>query len=200
MSFINMMANDIWSDADITNRTESMVRSEFNQESEGILNRKVTGAVLGVYQMSPEEKAEVGRYQQACEAARQAGAAARADAVLLSATLDYETAARRLAQYRLADGRMEQTIQVPTGEQVLDETTGQMMDVTVEQVIPAIEPLPATVTSYDLGGNPVYDLDGNPVTVPNPAITQDDEERTEAQAVVDGATPEVLDLAGRRAS
>jgi hypothetical protein len=53
--------------------------------------------------MTPEERAEVGRYQQVCEAARQAGIAARADAALLHATLDYEVAVRRLAQLPITE-------------------------------------------------------------------------------------------------
>lgn len=191
-SFINLMANDIWSDADITRRTEAIIRSEFSQEAETILNRLVTGAVLGVYAMTPAEQAEVGRYQQVSESSRQAGIAARTDAALLSATLGYEVAVRRLAQYRLADGRPQQIVQVPTGERVLDEATGLLVDVTVEQVIPAIEPLPATVV-----GN---DLDGNACTTQNPEIARDDAERAAAKSVADAATAAVLDLAGRRAA
>lgn len=93
-SFVNLMADDVWSDADITRRTEAMIRAEFSSEAEAILNRKVTGAMLGQYQMSPAEQAELGRYAIVSEQARQAGIAARADMALLRQALAVEAAWR----------------------------------------------------------------------------------------------------------
>ena len=96
MSFVDLMANDVWSDADITRRTESMIRAEFSAEAETILNRKVSGMVLGIYAPTEAEMIEMGRYQMAVEAARIAGVEARADMVLLSAVMALEEAQRVL--------------------------------------------------------------------------------------------------------
>lgn len=97
MSFVNLMGNDIWSDTDITTRTEAMIRSEFSLDAENILNRKVTGMALGVYQLTGDEQAELGRYQVVCEQAKAAGIAARADILLLTAVLAVESGAALLA-------------------------------------------------------------------------------------------------------
>jgi len=110
---------------------------------------------------------------------------------------DYAQALERLAQYRLADGREEVREDIIMGQEpVLDEEgmptydaeTGEaiMRDI-VENIITvtAIEPLPATVTQFD--------EEGNSVEVPNPEIVKDDEERAEAQAIIDATPQEVID-------
>ena len=98
---------------------------------------------------------------------------------------EYRKATARLEKYRLADGRAEYTIETPTG--AFDEEGNEIMDVTV---VPAIEPLPATVeqTTYDDEGNATVE------TVDNPEIVADDAERAAAQAVVDATPQEVKDF------
>lgn len=93
---------------------------------------------------------------------------------------EYRKATARLAKYRLADGKPEETIETPTGQ--YDEEGNEIVDVTV---IPAIDPLDAQVEET------VYDEEGNASTVivDNPLIIEDDAEREAAQAVID-ATPE----------
>ena len=94
---------------------------------------------------------------------------------------EYRKATTRLAKYRLADGKPEETIETPTGQ--YDEEGNELVDVTV---IPAIEPLDAQVEET------VYDEEGNvtgTIIVDNPLIVEDDAEREAAQAVID-ATPE----------
>jgi hypothetical protein len=97
-SFINMMANDRWSEADIVNRTEAMIAAEFTPSQVAILNRVATAAALGQYQLTEQEMADIGRYNTVCLAAREAGAAARADMELLAQTLDYETAQQTITR------------------------------------------------------------------------------------------------------
>lgn len=101
MSFINLMASDVWTDADITRRTEAMVRSRFTEAAELIINRKLQGAALGQYQLSLEEQAEVAAFNEVVFAARQAGDAARADMVTLNEVLAVEPAFLRLRQPEL---------------------------------------------------------------------------------------------------
>ena len=99
--FVDLMASDIWSDADITNRTEAVIASEFSPNEVAILNRKATGAALGQYQLNPEEVAQIARYAEAGEIARQAGIQARADMQLLKEVLAVESAITRLKQPEL---------------------------------------------------------------------------------------------------
>lgn len=102
----------------------------------------------------------------------------------------YRVATARLAQYILADGRVEVTEMQPTGEQVWNEETMEMDAVLAEVItVSAIEPLEATVTRW------VYsdDMEAAPTeeTIENPLITADNAERVAAQAVID-ATPEAV--------
>jgi hypothetical protein len=90
MSFVDVMANDVWTAADIVRRTEAIVRSQFSAEDEQILNRKVTGQMLGQYTLTPDEQAELSAFAAATEAARLQGSAARADMALLAQALAVE--------------------------------------------------------------------------------------------------------------
>jgi len=94
---------------------------------------------------------------------------------------EYEAAVKRLAQYKLSEGRPELKEMQPTGEMAFNEETGELEPVMAEVVVQtAIEPLPATVeqTTYDEEGNATTE------TVPNPLIVKDDEERAAAEAIV----------------
>lgn len=105
---------------------------------------------------------------------------------------DYRVAVARLAQYVVAEGRVEVREMQPTGEQVWNEETGEMEDVMHEVItVTAIEPVAATVevTEYDEEGN------ATTTTVENPLITKDNEERAAAQAVVDATPQAVIDAA-----
>jgi hypothetical protein len=95
---------------------------------------------------------------------------------------EYRKATARLARYRLADGRPEQTFEEPSGE--YDEEGDEIMHIWVQA---GIDPLDAQVeqTTHDEEGNATTE------TVDNPLIVQDDAERAAAQAVVNGTPDEV---------
>jgi hypothetical protein len=95
----------------------------------------------------------------------------------------YKTAKARVAQYQLSVGVPESSETIVTG-QAWNEEAEEMQDVTETFVIPAIEPLEATVevTTKEIGEDPVT------ATVANPMIVKDNEERAAAQAIID-ATP-----------
>lgn len=97
-SFIDLMASDVWTDADITRRTEAMVRKEFSVEAETVLNRKVVAMGIGQYEPTAADMFEMARFRDVVEAAHDAGVAARADMALLAQVLALEAAHRRLAQ------------------------------------------------------------------------------------------------------
>jgi len=97
----------------------------------------------------------------------------------------YKIAKARVAQYQLSVGVPESTQTITTGMQEWNEEAMEMQDVTETFVIPAIEPLEATVevTTYDMETDT-----SSTETVANPLIVKDDEERAAAQAVIN-ATP-----------
>ena len=102
----------------------------------------------------------------------------------------YTKATSRLAQYIIADGRVELTEMQATGEQVFNEVTMEMDDVMASFITQsAIEPVEPTVevTTYsdDIEAEPTVE------TVTNPLIVTDVAEREAAQAVVDG-TPQAV--------
>lgn len=92
MSFVNLMSDTEWTDADITTRTEAMVRAVVSVQEELVLNRKVQGAALGEYVLSPEDQAQMARLAEAGRAAQLAGVQARADAELLRQAIQVERA------------------------------------------------------------------------------------------------------------
>ena len=142
---VNLMASDLWSEADITNRTEAMLRAQFSLIDEQVLNRKVTGAQLGIYQLTDADKAQVAAFAAATVASREAGDAARADMVTLRQILDVEAAQRRLAE-------------------------------------PEVQP----------------EIDEQGQVVNQDAVDADVAERAAAQAVVDAASPEVMEWVLKR--
>jgi hypothetical protein len=98
MSFVNLMGNDTWTEEDIVARTQALIRSEFSAEAENILNRKVTGAAIGQYKMTPSDLAEVARYTAVCDQVRELGNQARADVLVLAEVFAMEAADRKAAQ------------------------------------------------------------------------------------------------------
>jgi hypothetical protein len=116
---------------------------------------------------------------------------AAADAKLFAQQLaDYNTATARLAQYIVSVGRTEVTESQPTGEQVWDEDTMEMVDVMHDVItVTAIDPVEATVTRTVYSDDPM--AEPTEETIENPLITTDVAERTAAQATVD-ATPQAV--------
>ena len=192
-SFINLLANDIWSDADITRRTEAMVRTEFSAEAETILNRKVAGISLSQYTPTPEDLAEMARFKEVVDAAHDEGVAARADMVLLSETLVYEAAKTRLAQTTLQDAW--DRLQLPEVEPILDQETGEVLNQAEVDQDKAERAAAQQIVQPHLITIPSAEVDGESQTILDPAsVAQDEAERAAAQAVVDAASQEVVDL------
>ena len=100
----------------------------------------------------------------------------------------YKIAKTRVAQYQLSVGVPESSETIITGREMNMET-GEMQDVTETVVIPAIEPLEATVevTTQEMGEDPVT------TTIDNPLIVTDDAERDAAQLVIDNTPQPVKD-------
>lgn len=115
------------------------------------------------------------------EPARYAAVAANLFNVKLAA---YREAVVRLARYRLADGRAEETIETPTGR--FDEAGEEIVEVfVVEAVLPLAAEVAVPVIDPDTGAQTGVQ------TAANPAIVSDDAERAAAQAVIDATPAEV---------
>ena len=101
----------------------------------------------------------------------------------------YSKAMDRLSKFVVADGREEVTEEVVL-RQEFDDEAGDIVDITETRVVlEAIDPVPATITRTVYSG----DADPTEETIENPLITRDNEERAEAQAVVDATPQSVID-------
>jgi len=187
MSFVDLMADDRWSEADIVRRTEAMIRSEFSAEAETILNRKVSGMVLGIYAPTEAEQAEMAAYQAAVEAARVAGNEARADMAILLRVFPLEEAQRRLDRMALVVAW--DRLQDPEVEPVVDEETGAVLN--ADEV--AQDQAERATALAAVSGYVIERDDGQPILDPE-AVAQDRAERDAARDLIAAADPEALDL------
>lgn len=96
MSFVDMMKDDVWTEADVVNRTENMIRSKYSQAEELILNRKMSGVFSGLYSLTADEQAELQDFNVTIVQSRAAGVSARADMALLQLALNVEAVQRQL--------------------------------------------------------------------------------------------------------
>jgi hypothetical protein len=96
-SFINLMASDVWSEADIKNRLHAEIRGEVSEQAETELNRALQGAALGMHTLTPQERVSLMAFKTVTNRVALLGAAARADAALLATVMELEVHARRLA-------------------------------------------------------------------------------------------------------
>ena len=112
---------------------------------------------------------------------------------------DYSNAIARLAQYQLALGREQVTEMQNTEEHKVDANGDFMFDeqnnpIYVQEevvVVTAIEPVEATVEiKVSDENNP--EAEPTIQTIENPLITKDNEERANAQSVVDATPQEVI--------
>lgn len=119
MSFIDMMADRIWTDAEITNRTEAMVRAVVSVAEELVLNRKLQGAALGQYTLTAADQAQMALLAQVGYAAQQEGIAARRDTSILREVLAVEAAIKALADPAASEddlGRAQERIDTASDE------------------------------------------------------------------------------------
>jgi hypothetical protein len=97
ISFINLMASDVWSEADIKNRLHAEIRSQVSEQAETELSRALQGAALGMHTLTQQEQASLMAFKVATDRVAALGVQARADAALLAEVMVLEVHARRLA-------------------------------------------------------------------------------------------------------
>jgi hypothetical protein len=130
MSFINLMANDDWSDADIVRRTESLIASQFPNIQ--ILQRKVQGQMLGQYTLTADEQAQLQAYAAASFAAGTDADQARADMKTLRSVWAVEAAQARLAE-PVVDGDDQDASERAAAQAEIDAATPDVMTVVTER-------------------------------------------------------------------
>ncbi|SEJ46812.1 hypothetical protein SAMN05216201_10992 [Pseudomonas linyingensis] len=123
MSCVDLLSNDVWSEADIVRRTEALVRSEVSAEAETILVRKLQGVALGV-PLSAEDEIEVEAFRAVVVAAQEEGVAARADMIKLQAVLDHEAALARLA-LSAVEGNAEDAAERAAAQSLVDGASAE---------------------------------------------------------------------------
>lgn len=179
MSFVNLMANDVWSLVDIDNKVQALIRSKYATTDElkaARFSRKG--------QRTAPEAAFITGVDTWVASCILEGQQAKLDSALLAATLSFEAANRRLSQ-RLLD------VDVTEDQPVLDEEGNPTFD---ELGNPIVEPVIVTPAITEF----ILDEEGVPTEEVNPEWDQvlaDRVERDAAQVVVDAVTDQaVLDL------
>lgn len=96
MSIVNLLKNDIWSEADIINAGRAAIYSQISFDRQQELQTIMLGHIAGMRTATMEEMAEIAQVQAVTQAQVIANAAARADMALLNDVLAYEAALDRL--------------------------------------------------------------------------------------------------------
>jgi len=190
-NWIDVYSDNVFTQSQLDKRNTALIRQKYSRDVEDQINRMVTGAVIGSYVMNEEEQKLVSDYSSWVMEVQAARQQAVIDNNLLKGAIAYERAEQRLDKYILSVG-------LPGIDEVPEQRDPETGEIIVEYVAgrEEIKPLPATVEVT------VTDPDTGKVTtkeVPNPVIVKDEAERTEAQAVIDGASEEVKALVKERA-
>lgn len=96
-SFIDLMASDVWSGADIKARLHAEIRSEVSEQSEQELSRALQGQLLGMHTLTPSEQAALLHFKAVTEQVALLGSQARVDAALLAEVMALEADPAMLA-------------------------------------------------------------------------------------------------------
>lgn len=90
MSVINMLANDVWSEADIVSHGRTVIASIVPEARQSELQTIMLGHIAGLRTATAEEMAEIALVQQATEQQVADNAAARTDMALLLEVMAFE--------------------------------------------------------------------------------------------------------------
>ena len=115
MSIVNLLKNDIWSEADIINAGRAAIYSQISFDRQQELQTIMLGHIAGLRTALPAELAEIASVQQVTEAQAVANGEARADMARLLAVMAYEAALERLTCAPITEPAtiMEGEVEVP---------------------------------------------------------------------------------------
>ena len=142
MSIVNLLKNDIWSEADIINAGRAAIYSQISFDRQQELQTIMLGHIAGLRTALPAELAEIATVQQVTEAQAVANDEARADMARLLAVMAYEAALERLTCAPITEPLMimEGEIEVPNpwiahdaqeradAQAVIDASTQETLD------------------------------------------------------------------------
>tara|TARA_R110002153_G_scaffold5128_3_gene24298 strand:+ start:2458 stop:3147 length:690 start_codon:yes stop_codon:yes gene_type:complete len=118
-------------------------------------------------------------------------AARKAQALAEYQLKEYTKAMARLSQYQVALGQEEMIESIASDQRVWNPETKEwedvMIDVVTRQAVDPVSPTITVMSSENPGDEPTEQ------TIENPAITEDNAERAEAQAIVDATPQSVID-------
>lgn len=191
MSFVDLMGDVVYAQAQIERRITKMLNKDFSSFDIAAMNDMAIGIALGRYTPSAAETTAIDSYEARRLELRTEREEATADNVLLVSTIGYERAQREAIRLNL---KINGRVAVPEQLEIVDPETYEVLQ-EYASAVTAIEPLPETAVSAD--------LDGNPINIPNPekydaqigALAL----LAAAQATIADASQEVLDLATQRA-
>jgi len=163
MSFVNLMASDVWSSADIDNKVQALIRSRYSEQDE------LKAARLARTGDNPDFVAAVDGWIAECV---QQGREARTDMALLGKVLAHEQAAAIAKQaHALAlawnKALVAATLDPETGEVIAELDESQLLD--VPDLLP--DPVPGDeIHDLWLARNPpapeVVELEEEPALLP----------------------------------
>ena len=89
-SIINLLANDVWCDADIVSHGRAVINAQVSPERQQELQTIMLGHIAGMRTATPGELAEIARVQSITQAQLLDNEKARTDMDLLNEVLAYE--------------------------------------------------------------------------------------------------------------
>jgi hypothetical protein len=138
-SFINMMADHDWSDADMDNRIRAVLASHVSIERQDELRTIMIGHIAGIRVATPKELGEVALVKTIAEEQGLQIIQARLDMALLRKAFAYEKAQARLALPELSEedyiytDRMRDAQERISAQAVLDAAEQEVLDLVAER-------------------------------------------------------------------
>lgn len=187
MSWVELYSNDVFTKSQLEKRRELHIATKYPAYKSAEVRRKTIADLRSKQQITAGEDDIYESYVAGINIEYDQ---AVIDNELLKKAIIYETAERRLSKYILSKGREE----VKEIQEIRDEVTGEIIQEAIVGVV-GIAPLLETIEVS------IYDDQGEQtgvVTIDNPAVVKDVEERVVAQHVVDNVVDGVFDLAALR--
>lgn len=134
MSFIDMMANDVWSSTDIDAKVQAMIRSRYSE------NDELKAARLARSGGDPDFVAAVDAWIAQCV---DEGRQARDDMALLLQVFDVEAAQRRLAQPEpdpSDEGYEQDSAERAAAQTTIDSATPEVLKLVAERAATGLPP------------------------------------------------------------
>lgn len=126
MSFIDLMQNDIWSNSDIDNKVQALIRSKYSSNDELKASRLARNTNATEADLAFVAEVDTWISESILE-----GRNAKADMLLLNETLILESAYRRL-ELPLVEEVLEEDIVINTEEVQLDKDQRQQAQIVVD--------------------------------------------------------------------